>query len=145
MMEGVYDDSGELTSAGSRLESVDTLFTALFTAELLFNAIACGPRSFLADGWNIFDLLTISLSLLALALDTHRLPVNIIRSLRALRMLRLLGKLKSLKNIVTALSASILPVLQSFLIVLVVIAICPPSALPRPAHLPAHAPTYPER
>ncbi len=136
MMESIYDDSGELTTAGEQLESVDTLFTALFTAELLFSAIACGPRSFLADGWNGFDFLTISLSLLALALDTHHLPVSILRSLRALRMLRLLGKLKSLKNIVAALSASVVPVLQSFLVALVVIAICPPSALPQPRESP---------
>ena len=78
--------------------------------ELLLNLLASWFRRFFRSGWNIFDLATVSLSLLALALGSNKLPVNIIRSVRAFRILRVMGKLQSLKNIVAALSASVLPV-----------------------------------
>jgi hypothetical protein len=122
MVDSIYDDSGDLTTMGEYLEQLDTAFTAVFTAELLFNALCRTIPAFLSDGWNLFDICTIALSLFALAVSSNKLPINVIRSVRALRafrMLRLLGKLKSLKNIVAALSASVIPVLHAFLIVLI--------------------------
>jgi hypothetical protein len=134
MVDSIYDDSGDLTAIGEYLEHLDIVFTVVFTAELLFNALCRPIPAFLRDGWNIFDIITITLSLFALAVSSNKLPINVIRSVRALRafrMLRLLGKLKSLKNIVTAISASVVPVLHAFLIVLIVTAICA-STLPYP-------------
>jgi hypothetical protein len=79
----------------------------------------------------------VSLSLVALG--PVSMPINVIRVLRAFRVIRLFGRLKSLKNIVGALTASILPVMNAFLILLIVASICensptthPPQALPPP-------------
>jgi hypothetical protein len=44
------------------------------------------------------------------------------------RVIRLFGRIKALKNILTALTASIVPVLNAFLIMLVIAAICEFSA-----------------
>ncbi len=126
-MESISDAGGDLSGIGDFLEILDAVFTSAFAAELLFNALCRPLRVFLRDGWNIFDLVTVTFSLLVLALSSNRLPVNVIRSVRALRafrMLRLLGKLRALKNIVAALSASVVPVIYAFLIVLIVTAIC---------------------
>jgi hypothetical protein len=40
------------------------------------------------------------------------------------RVIRLFGRIKALKNILTALTASIVPVINAFLIMLVIAAIC---------------------
>ena len=130
LADAIVDSHGALTPLGEQLELIDSAFTAVFTAELLFNALCSWFPAFLQDGWNIFDLATVSLSLLALALGSNKLPVNIIRSVRAFRILRVMGKLQSLKNIVAALSASVLPV---------------PAARPPPIPHRLHASPFPTR
>jgi voltage-dependent calcium channel N type alpha-1B len=41
------------------LKFVNIIFTTLFTAETVLKIIAYGPKAFLADFWNIFDLVTV--------------------------------------------------------------------------------------
>ena len=70
----------------------------------------------------MFDLFVVSMSLVALGpID---MPVSILRLMRAFRIIRMFGRIKTLRNIVTALTASILPVLNAFVILLVVASIC---------------------
>jgi hypothetical protein len=47
-----------------------------------------------------------------------------INSLPVIRVVRLFGRIKSLKKIISALSASVVPVLNAFLVLLVVACIC---------------------
>jgi hypothetical protein len=101
-------------------------FTIAFAVELLTNLYAFWLRDFLHNSWSCFDAIVVALSLVTLGpLD---FPISV---LRALRVLRLFGRFHSLKRILAALSASIIPVLNAFLIMLIVAMICDrPRALP---------------
>ena len=79
---------------------------------------------FFTDGWNQLDFVVVILSLVSLG--PVSMPINVIRVMRAFRVIRLFGRLKSLKNIVGALTASILPVMNAFLILLIIASICAP-------------------
>ena len=63
-------------------------------AELCINAFAHWFAPFARDGWNVFDVAVVGLSLAALAPGVH-VPVNVLRSLRALRVVRLFGKVRA--------------------------------------------------
>lgn len=96
-------------------ENVDLAFTIVFTIELVINAYGNWAAPFFSNGWSMFDLLVVSVSLLALFLSN--LPgFSILRLMRVFRVVRLFGRLKSLKKIVNAIIRSIIPVLNSFVI-----------------------------
>jgi voltage-gated sodium channel len=118
----LYNSDGSLTSAGSALELVDLIFTVIFTVELAINAFAHWFRPFVRDPWNHFDFCVVLLSLLALG--SFPLPINVLRSVRALRVIRLFGRMGALRDIISALGTAILPVLNAFLILLIVGSIC---------------------
>ena len=91
-----------------------------------FSAISRMParrfHPFVRDGWNMFDVVVVSLSLIALG--PISLPVNVLRSIRAFRVIRLFGRVGALRDIVSALTAAIMPVLNAFLILFIIAAIC---------------------
>jgi voltage-gated sodium channel len=105
------EDDGSLTTSGRDLEALDEFFTIIFAVELSINAFAYWLRPFFADGWNIFDLVVVSMSLVALG--PVQIPINVIRSLRAFRVIRLFGRFQGLKSIIDALASSVIPVLPS--------------------------------
>ena len=102
---------------------LDFFFTIIFIVELAINMFAHWFHDFISSPWNLFDTFVVLVS--AISLDpTSVVPgVTILRSMRALRVLRLAGKLKSLKRIITALMESILPVMNAFLIAIIVTSI----------------------
>ena len=51
----------------------------------------------------------------------ERIPVTILRLLRAFRVLRIFGRMKSIRLIINALSASIIPVLNAFFVMGIVL------------------------
>ena len=104
------------------MELLDTTFTLVFTAELLINAYAHWFRRFVRDGWNIFDSLVVALSLIALG--PVAMPINVLRSLRAFRVVRLFGRMGTLRDIISSLTAAIFPVLNAFLVLLLITSIC---------------------
>ena len=122
LASSLVSSDGGPTAVGAQLERVDMFFTLLFTAELVVNAYAHWLRPFLADGWNGFDVLVIGLSLAALG--PVPLPANAIRTLRAFRVVRLFGRMGGLRDIVASLSAALAPVLNAFLILFFVTAVC---------------------
>jgi hypothetical protein len=70
----------------------------------------------------MFDLFVVAMSLIALGpID---MPISILRLMRAFRIVRIFGRIKALRNIITALTTSILPVLNAFVILLVIASIC---------------------
>ncbi len=121
-MNSLVDSDGEPTAIGKSLERIDTFFTAIFTVELAINAYAHWFRPFMLDGWNMFDSIVVSLSLVALGpID---MPINVLRSLRAFRVVRLFGRMGALRDIISSLTSAIVPVLNAFLIMLIVSSIC---------------------
>jgi len=61
------------------------VFTSIFTAEAILKIIAMTPVKYLKDGWNVFDIIIVTLSLVELGLAN-------IKGLSVLRSFRLVSK-----------------------------------------------------
>lgn len=83
--------------AGPALMAINTLILAVFVVEILLKLAAFGPR-FFRSGWNIFDFLIVSISLMPATG-----PLEILRALRILRVLRLLSQVPKLRVIIESL------------------------------------------
>mmetsp|Transcript_30470 Transcript_30470/g.72147 ORF Transcript_30470/g.72147 Transcript_30470/m.72147 type:complete len:423 (+) Transcript_30470:195-1463(+) len=100
-------------------EVLDWLFTVVFAIELAFNAFGHWFWEFVRDGWSMFDLVVVTLSILAKPIDS--IPgISILRTMRAFRIRRLIGRFQKLKQITNAIISSIIPVMNAFLIGLMV-------------------------
>ncbi len=119
-MQGrLENEDGSPNRTASLITLLNSLFTIIFTFELVVNIYANWFKPFVTNPWSIFDLIVVTLSLVTLGpLD---LPISI---LRALRVVRLFGRLAALKKILAALTASIVPMCNAFLIMLIVAMIC---------------------
>ena len=96
-------------------EIIDLIFTGFFTVELAITFVAFAFVLFFKDAWRVFDLLIVSVSWVS-ASGAELPAVNSIRAVRVLRAVRLLKKSKSLRPIVEALFSSIVPVLNSMVL-----------------------------
>ena len=115
----LLDKEGNPTEVAQMLAKMDFCFIGVFTVELLLNMYAHLWWEFVSNGWSRFDFVVVSVSLLtALSDDIPDLPIT-----RTFLVLRLFGRLESLRAIITALSASILPVLNAFFIMFIVLAL----------------------
>lgn len=56
-------------------------FTTIFTAESVLKIIALTPSKFLRNGWNVFDLIIVSVSLIELSLANVK-GLSVLRSFR---------------------------------------------------------------
>ena len=121
-MKSLVDSDGAPTAIGETLERIDTFFTVIFTVELAINAYSHWFWSFVTDGWNVFDTVVVTLSLVALG--PIAMPINVLRSLRAFRVVRLFGRMGALRDIVASITAAFVPVLNAFLVMLIVASIC---------------------
>ncbi|KAA6417011.1 MAG: voltage-gated Ca2+ alpha subunit, partial [Trebouxia sp. A1-2] len=106
------------------LDRIQLGFNAFFTLELILRAVASGgPKAYLSNAWNIFDLLMV------LAGYTEFLPaswfgnntqsVKALRALRALRPLRTITRFDSLRAIVVCFLEA-LPLLSSAVLLLLI-------------------------
>ncbi|XP_051968437.1 sodium channel protein type 4 subunit alpha A isoform X2 [Xyrauchen texanus] len=64
------------------------VFTGIFTAEMVFKLIAMDPYYYFQVGWNIFDSIIVSLSLVELGLANVQ-GLSVLRSFRLLRVFKL--------------------------------------------------------
>ena len=105
-------------------QRIDDFFTWIFFLEVLLNLAANWFSNFFHDGWSCFDLLVVTVSMIAYFLPGDSSgPMKSIRLMRAFRVMRLFGRLQSLRQIISSLTTSILPVLNAFLIMLLVTSI----------------------
>ncbi|KAM9486353.1 sodium channel, voltage-gated, type I-like, alpha [Clarias gariepinus] len=64
------------------------VFTAIFTAEMIFKIIAMDPYKYFQESWNIFDSVIVTLSIVELGLEN--VPgMSVLRSFRLLRVFKL--------------------------------------------------------
>ena len=90
--------------------------------ELLLNLFAHWKHEFISDGWSLFDLFVVATGHIAVLIPgSSRIPITIFRLLRAFRVLRIFGRLKSIRQIINAITASIIPVLNAFFIMFIVL------------------------
>jgi hypothetical protein len=120
------EGSGSRTEVGRFLDVSNTLVTLLFAVELVINLYAHWIREFLTSWMNIWDALIVTVSVASLGPLDIAMPLTILRFFRVVRILRVLKifiRLPELKRIISALTRSLIPMLNAFLIVLVVMAI----------------------
>jgi hypothetical protein len=79
------DHSGQSDRMTRILATGNYIFTGIFTTEAILKIIAKAPATYLKDGWNVFDLIIVTLSLVELGLAN-------IKGLSVLRSFRLVSK-----------------------------------------------------
>ena len=83
----------------SVLEAADIAITVIFVIEISVRFLATHPRSdFFKDGWNIFDTLIVTVSLIPIDNSDMALVARLIRVFRVLRMISIIPELRILLN-----------------------------------------------
>ena len=127
-MDSLFNPDGSPTGFKQTLETLNMVFTFVFTFELLVDFFSHSLREFIMNRWSLFDLVVVLMSLIVLG------PLNFpVSMLRALRVVRLFGRLESSKKILSALSVSLIPMCNAFFIMLVVAMMCECRASPSAA------------
>ncbi|NXK88428.1 SCN5A protein, partial [Formicarius rufipectus] len=107
MMVETYEQSDTKSNV---LNKINILFVAIFTAECVLKLLALRQYYF-SNAWNIFDLVVVVMSLVALLLSSigkafeHFLPPTLFRVIRLARIGRILRLIRAAKGIRTLLFA----------------------------------------
>ncbi len=113
---------GSATRLGEMMDALNLFFTAYFAVELCINAFANWFSAFAYNGWNHLDVFIVLMSLIDLGpLD---IPDWLVQLMRALRVIRLFGRIHALKKMTAAVTASLFPMMNAFIILLIVLSIC---------------------
>ncbi|KAJ0062305.1 hypothetical protein NL108_007505, partial [Boleophthalmus pectinirostris] len=95
---------GNLASIITDLEII--VFTGIFTAEMCFKIIALDPYYYFQEGWNIFDGIIVSLSLMELGLANVE-GLSVLRSFRLLRVFKLAKSWPTLNMLIKIIGNSV--------------------------------------
>ncbi|XP_054846869.1 sodium channel protein type 5 subunit alpha isoform X1 [Eublepharis macularius] len=82
------------------------VFTGIFTAEMIFKVIALDPYYYFQQGWNIFDSIIVTLSLMELSLSSMG-NVSVLRSFRLLRVFKLAKSWPTLNTLIKIIGNSV--------------------------------------
>ncbi|XP_053568794.1 sodium channel protein type 2 subunit alpha-like [Bombina bombina] len=91
---------GDVLSIGNQV------FTGIFTAEMVFKLIALDPYYYFQKGWNIFDGIIVSISLVDIALSSSR-GFAVLRSFRLLRVFKLAKSWPTLNMLIKIIGNSV--------------------------------------
>ncbi len=50
---------------------LNALFIGIYTVEVIMKLIGLGPRSYLSDPWNVFDLVVLGLAIIQTSLESN--------------------------------------------------------------------------
>jgi voltage-gated sodium channel len=102
------DTDGEFHARwGPVLAAIDTMVTAIFVCEIALKLYA-DRSAFWKDGWNVFDFVIVSLSVLMIGSEVSVLRVfRLMRVVRVLRVFRLFGVVPAMRRVVDALFKAI--------------------------------------
>ncbi|XP_069376686.1 sodium channel protein type 2 subunit alpha-like isoform X5 [Paralichthys olivaceus] len=96
-----------MTKEFNNVLSVGNLvFTGIFTAEMCFKIIALDPYYYFQEGWNIFDGIIVSLSLMELGLANVE-GLSVLRSFRLLRVFKLAKSWPTLNMLIKIIGNSV--------------------------------------
>ena len=99
-------------------------FFVIFLMELFLNMYSSWFWKFWKDSWNVFDFVTVSITVLDVAgLLAPDSPLRYLRMMRAFRVFRLFKRVKSLNKIVVSLGKAMPGVMNAFLILTLVMCI----------------------
>ncbi len=102
---------GETDAYHAQIEQWNQYFLYIFTAELFLEFLATGPKKYFANGWNIFDVLVVGLSYIAVSP-----AISALRTLRVVRVFRLVSAVPQMRRVVEALFGAMPGILASFAI-----------------------------
>ena len=122
LAEKLVDGHGALTTIGVLDQRLNMLFTVAFAFELVFNAFSNWFTPFVSNGWNWLDAVIVLMSLIDTGVSN--IPDWLVKLMRAFRVIRLFGRVKALKKMITAVTASIVPMMNAFVILLIILGIC---------------------
>ncbi|XP_037095012.1 sodium channel protein type 2 subunit alpha-like [Syngnathus acus] len=91
---------------GKTLSVGNMVFTGIFTAEMVFKIIAMDPYYYFQEGWNIFDGIIVSLSLMELGLS-NVVGMSVLRSFRLLRVFKLAKSWPTLNTLIKIIGNSV--------------------------------------
>ncbi|XP_030065161.1 sodium channel protein type 2 subunit alpha isoform X11 [Microcaecilia unicolor] len=96
-----------MTNEFNRVLTVgNQVFTGIFTAEMVFKLIALDPYYYFQEGWNIFDGIIVSLSLMELGLANVE-GLSVLRSFRLLRVFKLAKSWPTLNMLIKIIGNSV--------------------------------------
>jgi hypothetical protein len=113
---------GSSTQLGDMMDKLNLFFTAYFAVELVVNIYAHWFTLFAYNGWNHLDVFIVLMSLVDLG--PMDVPNWFVQLMRAFRVIRLFGRIHALKKMIAAVTASIFPMMNAFIILMVVLSIC---------------------
>ncbi|XP_016097423.1 sodium channel protein type 2 subunit alpha-like isoform X2 [Sinocyclocheilus grahami] len=90
----------------SMLTVGNLVFTGIFTAEMVMKIFALDPYYYFQQGWNIFDGIIVSLSLMELGLSNVE-GLSVLRSFRLLRVLKLAKSWPTLNTLIKIIGNSV--------------------------------------
>jgi voltage-gated sodium channel len=102
--------------------NINLIFTVVFALELAVNMFANWMYTFIQSGWNWLDLFIVTMSLLDFGPFNN--PLWLVRLMRAFRVVRLFGRVKELTKMISAITASLFPMMNAFVILIIVLSIC---------------------
>jgi len=105
---------GPTNAYHSLIEQWNTYFLLIFTVELVLEFLAQGPKRYVRNGWNIFDVIVVGLSYAA-----YNPAIAALRTLRIIRVFRLISAVPQMRRVVEAL----LTALPGILVTLAILAI----------------------
>ena len=98
-----------------QIEHWNTYFLYVFTAELMLEFLAAGPKRYVREGWNLFDCIVVAAGWMAF------IPgVTAVRSLRVLRVFRLVSNVPAMRHVVEALLHALPGIVATVLVLSVV-------------------------
>ncbi|KAM5151937.1 sodium channel protein type 2 subunit alpha-like isoform 2-T2 [Mantella aurantiaca] len=96
----ITDDFADVLYVGN------LVFTGIFTAEMVFKLVALDPYYYFQVGWNIFDSIIVSLSLMELGLSDVE-GLSVLRSFRLLRVFKLAKSWPTLNMLIKIIGNSV--------------------------------------
>ncbi|MGD9815337.1 MAG: ion transporter [Hyphomonadaceae bacterium] len=106
---------GETNPYHAQIEQWNNYFLWIFSAELVLEFLAQGPRAYFKRGWNIFDVIVVGLSWMA-----SNPAISALRTLRVVRVFRLISAVPQMRRVVEALFNAMPGILATFAILAIV-------------------------
>ncbi len=113
---GIETSQAAMDRFGTILHLIDRIVIGVFVLEIVARLIAY-RATFFKDGWNIFDLIVVSV---ALAPAAESRALSVLRTMRVLRLFRLITAVPTLRRVVSGLIAA-LPGMGSILLLIALI------------------------
>lgn len=112
---GVDAHLGQGNRFEAAIEQWNMYFLYIFTAELLLEFWAQGPKKYFRNGWNIFDVIVVGVSYVSVSP-----AISALRTLRVVRVFRLISAVPQMRRVVEALFSALPGILATFAILAIV-------------------------